>query len=147
MRFSMNKSPSTVSETWSSSDGVVFELVQLYESDLGILVKCRGSLCKSRSSEQFQWNANQTSPYEPRSNLLLSLYLKSILLPKEREPFELVPLWGRESSKPKKFATASGPLHRPISPSWWPRYKQKCLSLYFSRLPVHKCRQLNSWTR
>jgi len=78
MRFSMNKSPSTVSETWSSSDSIVFELVQLYESDLGIVVKCRGSLCKSISSEQFQWNANQTSPYEPRSNLLLSLYLNIV---------------------------------------------------------------------
>jgi hypothetical protein len=62
-------------------------------------------------------------------------YLKSIVLPKECEPFGLLPLCGRESSRPKKFAKASGPLHCPISPSSGPRYKQKCLSLYFSRLP------------
>lgn len=27
--------------------------------------------------EQFQWKANQTSPYDPRSNLLFSIYLTS----------------------------------------------------------------------
>jgi hypothetical protein len=40
MRFSMNKSLSSVSETWSSSDGIVLEFVQLYKSDLGIFEKC-----------------------------------------------------------------------------------------------------------
>lgn len=54
MRFNMNKSPSIVSEPWFSSDGVVFELVQSYESGLSIVLKWEGSLCTSTSSEQFQ---------------------------------------------------------------------------------------------
>lgn len=78
MRFNMNKSPSIVSETWFSSGKVVFELVQLYESGLSIVLKCEWSLCTSTSSEQFQWNANQTSPYDPRSNLFFSLYLNMV---------------------------------------------------------------------
>ena len=79
MRFSMNKSPSIMSETpFPSDDEVVFELVQLYESGVSIVLKWEKSLCTSTSSEQFQRNANQTSPYEPRSNLLLSLYLNIV---------------------------------------------------------------------